>query len=216
MTPRNYSILTFIFLLISCNTSTNDKTKQVGTSDKFAGYPTVKASLNKKNISVNSNYFLLAKSTDSTVHLIWGNDTIKRTLNEEIDLRTAERLHKVWESNDYLILKYGTGSGVWINIILPLNNQEDVQEFGNGLCFDSIYNLLGIQQQGDTILFVQNLKTKERQYIIDKEHHCDAVLNNSCIDTIGIRNKKLYLKWVIPNNFADEKTVYEKTISLKL
>ena len=131
---------------------------------------------------------------------------MKRMYNEDLDLSpAAERLFIKWSNNDYLILEYWTGSGVWTDLVLPMNKKDKVQAFANGLCFDNIYNLLGIEQFRDTILLVENLKTKKKQYIIDKEHICDAPLNSSCIDSIAIKNKMLYIKWVVVKNYVDKK-----------
>jgi hypothetical protein len=185
-------------------------------TNQFDSYPTVKAALNKKVWISGKSYYLITKSTDSTIHLYWGNDTIKRVYQSDLQLWIAERLHKKWASKDYLILQYGTGSGSWMNIVLPFNPNEKIQEFSNGLCFDPANNLIGVEQYGDTILVVKNLKTNKLQYIIDKQHICDAASNNSCIDTVGIKNKLLYIKWATPNNFDENKKVYEKKIILHL
>ena len=185
--------------------------------NRIDDYTTVKEALNKKVWSSSKNYYSITKATDSTVHLIWGNGTLKRMYNEDLDSwPAAERLFIKWSNKDYLVLEYWTGSGVWVDLILPMNKKEMVQEFGNALCFDKVYNLLGIEHIGDTILSVENLKTRKTQYVIDKKHKCDGAFNSSCMDTVAIKNKILYIKWVVPNNYTDKKKTYDKKIKLQL
>jgi hypothetical protein len=74
----------------------------------------------------------------------------------------AERIHEEWNNNDYLILQYGTGTGAWQNLVLPLNKRESVQVFDNALSFDITHNLLAIEQFGDTVFTVYNLKTHQK------------------------------------------------------
>lgn len=186
------------------------------TSNQLDNYPAVKSALNKKNWTASKSYYLIAKATDSTIYLYWGNNSFKRRYNSELDLSSAEKLHVKWANKQYLILEYGTGSGVWIDIILPIDKEEKVQEFANGECFDKIYNLFTYQGYNDTIVIVRNLKTKTQQFIIDEEHKCDAVLNSSCIDAIEIKNKTLYIMWVTPNNFINKKKTYNKKIKLQI
>ncbi|CAN5137418.1 hypothetical protein BH11BAC6_BH11BAC6_00320 [soil metagenome] len=141
MTLRNcLNFLELLFLFV-CFIATKSNAQQ---TNPFDGYPTVKEALNKKVWTSNKSYYLITKSTDTTVHLFWGNDNMKRMFNEDLELWAAERLFKKWTSREYLILEYWTGSGVWLDLVLPLNKKEKVQEFGNGLCFDSINNLLGV------------------------------------------------------------------------
>ena len=212
-----FKYVNLILLVFSaCNNKTVNKKSENDSAIVSSDYPTVIESLGKKNISSNGNYFMLTKSTDSTVHLTWGNDTLKRMLPNDFDFRAAERLHEHWGNKDYLILQYGTGSGVWINNVLPLNNNEDADEFVNALYFDSVYNLLAIEKYNDTILSVVNLKTKAIQFIIEREHNCEAASNNSCIDSIAIKDRMIYLQWATPSKFSTEKKIFKKNIALKI
>jgi hypothetical protein len=212
MTSCNYlKFQSWLALLICLSTAV--PAQQV---DQIDGYPTVKEALNKKTWLPNKSYYFIAKSSDTTVHLFWGNNTMKRMFAENLDFSAAEKLHVKWLNNEFLILQYGTGSGVWMDIVLPLNKKEEVKEFNNAVCFDSVYNLLGVEGYEDTILLVKNLITKKQQYIIDRQHKCERASNNSCIDSIAIKDKLLYLKWAVPGAFADNKNVYVKKIKLQL
>jgi hypothetical protein len=110
----------------------------------------------------------MTKATDSTVFLYWGNDNLKRRYHFDVDLSSAEKRHIKWTSKNYLILEYGTGSGVWVDIALPIDKKEKPQEFVNGVCFDKTSNLFASEGYDDTILIVKNLKTKKEQFIIEK------------------------------------------------
>lgn len=204
------------FCLLSLWGCTSFAEAQEILKNKFDGYPTVKESLNKRIFVTEKSYYLLAKSSDTTVNIIWGNDTLKRVFFENIELPFAEKLHLSWVNNEYLILKHSTGSGSWINIIMPFNKTEDVQEFSNGLYFDSINNLFVTEQYGDTILLIRNLKSRDKQYIIEKEKPCESALNSSCIDNIRINNKQLYFRWIVPYKLSDKKVTQERKIPLHI
>lgn len=197
------------------DTSQQSKTKD--TSDYADLYPLVKQDLNKKNLSANgNNYYMLRQFSDSTAKITWGNDTINRVYDEPLDFMFAERLRLKWENENYMILDYNTGSGAWLNIVFPLNNKEQVQGFGNGLCFDKKYNLLVTEEFKDTLLEVHNLKTLQKQFIIEKEKPCNAATNDACIDTISISNKVLYYKLVTPNKYSDMKKSVEKHVRVTI
>jgi hypothetical protein len=84
--------------------------------------------------------------------------------------------------------------------VLPLRNQGKVRWIENGLYFDPVDNLLVSEQFqfSDTILIIENLLNNNRQFVVEKESPCQAVLNSACIDSISIIHKELLLKWVTP------------------
>jgi hypothetical protein len=172
--------------------------------------------LNKKTPSKNGSYFLLTQLSDSTAKINWGNDTLKREYEEPLDFMFVNRLSVKWENGDYLILDYFTGTNAWTNVALPLNKREQVQEFGNGLCFDEKDSYLVTQEVGDTIMAVHNLKTRQEQFIVEKQRPCESVMNYACLDTINIRDKVLYYKWVTPRTDITPNSKVEKRVRLKI
>ncbi|UOQ74699.1 hypothetical protein [Hymenobacter cellulosilyticus] len=97
-----------------------------------------------------------------------------------------------------MLLEYFTGSNAWPTLALPLNAQEPVGAFANGLCFDAKRNLLVTEQGwGDTILTVHNLKTQQEQHLIEEGRPCDAI---SCLDSASIDDGLLYYKWTVQNS----------------
>lgn len=200
-----------LFLLFLCKAVI----AKAQTADKFDGYPLLKEGLNKRNWTPAKSYYLMTKASDSTVHLYWGNDGLKRKYNADLDLRSAEKIHVQWANENYLILQYGTGSGVWVNIALPLDKEAKTHKFCNGIYFDEIDNLIVSEGYGDTILIAQNLKTGRKQFIIDKKHCC-TVYNSACVDEVTIKNKVLYVTWA-PDNCSDgKKKTYTKKVKLQL
>ena len=214
----------FVLTLVACSSGqqgnfyadTLQQTKTKDTSHYADLFPFLEQDLNKKNVTTNSNYYLLTQSTDSTVKITWGNDTIKRVYEEPLDFMFAERIRIEWNNKDYLILRYGVGSGAWETLAFPMNNKEQVQVFDNGLSFDTKNNLLATEHWQDTVLIVQNLETHQKQFIIERENPCDAAGSSSCIDTININNKVLYYKWTTPHKFSDKKSSIEKHVRLKI
>jgi hypothetical protein len=198
------------------STDTSQKSKPQDTSHYADLYPLVIQNLDKKHLGENGSYYMLSQFSDSAVKIIWGNDTIKRTYDEPLDFMFAERLRIKWENKDYLILDYNTGSGAWLNVILPLNNKEQVQVFDNGLCFDKKYNLFVTEKFDDTVLAVHNLRTQATQFVVEKEKPCDAATNDACLDTIGISNKLLYYKWTTPHKYSEKKSSVEKRVRVTI
>jgi hypothetical protein len=224
---RNYRMTLSKFLrlllliLVACSSGqqqnnlaadTLQKAKLQDTSHYADLYPLVIRDLNKKIVTENGSYYILTRFSDSTVKITWGNDKTKRIYDEPLDLMFAERLRVKWENNDYLILNYNTGSGAWLNVVMPLNNNEHVQEFNNGVCFDKHHNLFVTEEFSDTVLAVRNLKTQETQFVVEKDRPCDAASNNACLDTIGIDKKVLYYKWTTPYKYSEKKSSIEKRV----
>jgi hypothetical protein len=195
---------------------TLQKTKLRDTSNYADLFPLLIQNLNKKNTTENGNYYMLTKFSYSAVKIIWGNGTFKRVYAEPLDFMFAERLRVKWENKDYLILDYNTGTGAWLNLVLPLNNNEYTKAFNNGLCFDKKYNLFVTEEFADTILAVHNLKTQLTQFVIEKQKPCDAPTNEDCLDTIGISNKILYYRWTTPHKYSDKKSSVEKHVRVTI
>ncbi len=214
----------FVLTLAACSsgqqsnssTDTLHVARQQDTSHYADLYPLVIQDLNKKHVVGNGSYYTLTRFSDSAVKITWGNSTMKRTYNEPLDFMFAERLRVKWDNKDYLILDYNTGSGTWLNLVLPLNNKEPVQEFNNGLCFDKKYNLFVTEEFADTVLAVRNLKTRATQFVVEKERPCDAASIDACLDTIGISNKVLYYKWTTPHKYSDKKSSIEKRVRVTI
>jgi len=180
------------------------------TNSSLIEYPELQERLGKKEFTPQKNFFFLNKSSDSTCRVIWGNNKVTRSGADEIDFYLANRLHYQWENSKYLILKGGTGSGAWVNIVLPFDKSEKVKTFDNMLCFDPENNLVAFQYFDDTVLVVQNLKTYQKQYIVLENSTCEAASNLFCIDSVGIKNKELYLKWVTSNLANDSSRIFEE------
>jgi hypothetical protein len=199
------------------NSSNADTSLQLtDTSHDINQLSLLRQDLNKKHINESGSYYMLTKQSDSTIQVIWGNDTLKREYSEPLEFMFAERIHKQWSNNDYLILQYGTGTGAWQNLVLSLNSREPVQVVDNALSFDSAHNILAVEQFGDTVFTVYNLKTQQRQFIIERARPCGAAQNSACIDTVSVNNKELYYKWATPHRYSDRKRSLEKRVRLTI
>jgi hypothetical protein len=180
-------------------------------------HPWIRDSMNKKKLTPNGNYYLLNLHSDSMFTITWGNNKLQRTYEEPIDLMFLERLSVSWESKDYLVLDYSTGSNAWTNIVLPLNEKQSTQTYANALCFDKEYNLLVTENNSDTVLTIHNLKTLNMQYIVEKNSGCTSPDKTACLDTaIEIRNKVLYYRWITPEQSAKKQQSIERKVSITL
>ena len=181
-------------------------------------------SLNKKHLTQNGNYYIFLRCSDTTFKITWGNDTIRRTYDRPLTFVVVDRLWVKWENQDYIILDYGIGSGVWENIILPLNNKEQAQAFYNGLCFDKDNNLftiagrpwseIGPVYYNDTVLTLKNLKSQQLQFAVEKEKHNTDILLS--IDSVRIKDKLLYYEWATPSRYDDNKRVVARRIQVTI
>ena len=169
--------------------------------------------LNKKNSS-KYGYYMFTRSTDSTVNLIWGNDTFSRQIVESTDTRILQRISLMWESPDFLILQYGTGSQEWINIALPLNKTGKDLAFSDGFDFDSVRNMVFCPGFVDTALIVRNLRTGQSQNVIQKGIRCGAANYMNCIVGVSIDSGYIYYTWQPDLDKEDE--AYERTTKLRL
>lgn len=179
-------------------------------------FPSVIQDINKKHSAKNGSYYMFTQFSDSSVKITWGNKNIKRVYDEPLDFMFAERISIKWQNKDYLILDYFTGSGAWTNVALPLNSDEKVQEFANGLYFDKKDNYLITEEVGDPILSVHNLKTQKEQFVSELYRPCESSSNSACIETISIHNKVLHYKWVTPRTDLSPNTKYERQVPLKI
>lgn len=217
-------LLLLVLTISACSSEHRNKahadiSQQTATKDtsRYADlYPLVIQNLNKKNVTQNGSYYMLTQFSDSTLIITWGNDTIKRVYDKPLDFMFAERLRIEWDNKDYLILRYSVGSMAWMTVAFPINSKEQVQVFDNGLSFDPKNNLLAREHWQDTVLIVQNLKTHQKQFIIEKEKPCGAIGSSYCIDSININNKVLYYKWVTPHKLGDKKKTIDKRIRLTI
>ena len=198
--------MTLLMFISACSYLARNKLNNTSLSD----YPELQEKLGKKDFTPKNNFFLLEQSSDSTCRITWGNNEVTRNTQEEIDFNLARRLHYQWENTEYLILKGGTGSGAWLNFVLPFSKSEKVKTFDNLLCFDPENNLVASQYFNDTVLVVQNLKTDQKEYIVLKDTPCEAASNLYCIDSIGIKNRELYLKWATKYLENDSSRIFEE------
>jgi hypothetical protein len=210
--PSKFMRFLFFLILLTYLLPTKSNAQK---ADPFDSSPLLKSSLNEKIWNTGKSYYLMTKASDSTVHLYWGNDNFKRKYFTDLDIRSAEKLEAKWTNKNYLVLEYGTGSGVWVNIVLPIDTKEKPIEFCNGIYFDKVGNLFVSEGYGDTILIVHNSKTKREQFIIDKRHCCSA-FNDVCLGSVEIKDKVLYTTWTPDNCTDDKKKAYEKKVRLKI
>lgn len=123
----------------------------------------------------------------------------------------ANRLYTEWENSDYVILKGGTGSGAWINIVLPFERFEKVKMFDNMLYFDPESNIVAYQYFSiDTVLVVESLKTEQKQFIVLSDTRCGAASNLYCMDSVIINDNELYFKWATPYLSSDSSRIFEE------
>jgi hypothetical protein len=166
----------------------------------------------KINSTKFGNSWQLIKTSDSTFKIQWtSNSRIKETTSE-FETHLSERFHVVMENADFIALRAERGSDAWFDIYLPLNENEPAFSLENPLAYDEINNFVAVEELGDTILKIINLKTKHEQPIIEKSNPCSSAFNHYCINSISFSNGSLHYKWTTPNKIDSNKYVEKKVI----
>jgi hypothetical protein len=212
-----------------------DSTKAEG--DYRSEYRIIKDRINTKIAASNGNYFIMTIDSQRIMYFSWGNDTIQRMDTVSYMLYVAERIGIVYSTKDYLILHYSTGSDTHLSLIFPMNRGEPAQICENMFCFDIENNLLVTEYWGgyilpnkvpdqnnfpDTIIAVTNLKTRQNQFIIEKQRLCGSPMWHYCIDSISVANKVLSYDWITPHKIpskredAPKKTKTKKRIRITI
>lgn len=208
--------LALVLLMSACTLPKEESNKGSTKPVPLEQFNFVKDELNKKILVDRENYYKLRIASDTTVQLSWGNSSFEKTYEDPIEIIFAERLRVQWKNKDYIILRYGTGTGAWTNIVLPLNKEENAKVFNNALCFDKDFNLLGTEELSDTVFIVHNLKTNNKQFIVEINNPCESASSTACVDTIGIKDKILYYRWITPHKYSSNKTAFERQIQIKI
>ena len=132
--------------------------------------------------------------------LIWGNSEFKNSQIFDNFILDKEKIHVEYKNNDFIILKRGTGSDAWINLILPIKKNAKVLEKDQILAFDSVKNI-AIRQNYNSEKFpfqLINLKTLEIDSIRFDTKNCESTNIIYCIDKIYFTENTLYINWTIP------------------
>lgn len=158
------------------------------------------------------NTWQLIKTNDSTFKIHWSSNNIARETTSEFDSFLSERFHLVMENADFIALRAGTGSDTWFDVYLPLKAKEKEFSLQNSLAYDDKNNFVAVEEIGDTIMQIVNLKTKKRQPIIEKPNSCSSAFNHYCIKSVSFSNGILLYKWITPNNIDNDKYVEKKVI----
>lgn len=132
--------------------------------------------------------------------LIWGTSEFKNYQIFDNFVLDKEKIHVEYKNNDFIILKRGTGSDDWINIILPIKKNAEVVRINQILAFDSIKNIAVSQNYNSEEYPFQliNLKTLEKDSIKFDTKNCESANIIYCIDKIYFAKNTLFINWTTP------------------
>jgi len=206
---------------VSCNVkqATHDDhevTSKKDSVDLMSLYPELAERINKNETTPLNNYFKLTTETDSTCRIEWGNKNIKKKTKVDYNFNIARRFHLDWESDKYLVLKSGTGTGAWFSLFLPLDSSAQESTIENTLTKDEKRNLVVAEQfpGTDTIMYIFNLETKRTQFIMD-DKKCETFYH-LCLDTVMLTKTQLYYKWSTPHKYMDNPKTVERRLEIKI
>ena len=108
-----------------------------------------------------------------------------------------------------------TGSDTWLDIILPLTKNADLNYYENCLAVEKEKGIVVYEYPSeDSILIAENISTKKKQIIGKNWLKCSSAFYHYCIDSISIKNNLLYIEWVVPNRIDKPNKKETKRIKL--
>lgn len=157
--------------------------------------------------SPNGN-FILYHVTNNSAFIEYGNKSFHRLLPEKYDCDIADSRipHFEWDNHNFIVLRYGCGSPCWGILILPLDSEKPVRNIMFEMAFDSLNNLVGyLDCENYNSLIIENLKTNQASRIDFpfKTDHGEFI--GYWIDSIVIKDQKLYYRYSDPNDDNKEK-----------
>ena len=197
--------------------STQAKSQIEDCLTQYSGYDTVSSNGNFIKYHLKYEYLTKYHIKNNYVSLEYGNRSFHRFLKEKFECQTADsRIPSLeWDNNDFICLRYGCGSPCWGVLILPLDSTDSARNIMYELAFNTPDNLI-VYLDNDHYekIVVENLKSKVKQ-VIEVPLKCDAAFLGACIDSISIKNKELYYRFAVPNNFDNNKKLTEFRIKIK-
>jgi hypothetical protein len=200
------TILIIMFITIS---STLTKGQVDNCLKQFSRYDT---------ISANHN-FLQYHITDNSAFIEYGSYSFHQALPDKYDCQIPDSwIPKFeWDSRDFIVLKYACGSPCWGILVLPLDSVNPKRNIMYEMAFDSINNLV-VYLGGDNYdcLIIENLKTHQARRIDFpfKTDHGEFI--GYWIDSISIKDNKLYYKYSDPNDNNNKKTHTEVKVDINI
>jgi hypothetical protein len=177
--------------------------------EQFSWYDTTTA---------NGN-FIMYHVANKTATIEYGNKSFKRSLPDKYDCQIADAWipHFEWDTHDFMVLKYGCGSPCWGILILPFDSIIPVRNLMYEMAFDSANNLVVyLDCNNYSCLIIENLKTSQamRVELPFKTDHGEFI--GYWIDSISIKDKKLYYQYSDPNDNNESKTHTSVKIDINL
>ncbi len=140
----------------------------------------------------------LPMSQDSyKVH--WGNKDIQRNLDLYSGGAPNHFAYYEAENDKFIILKAGCGMPCWFAVFLPLDSIKSAFEIQMPEAYDLTNNLVAYNGYQDTIVWVENFLTRHKVPILG--HNCGSAFNGSCIDSISVKDRVLYIHYLIEDDF---------------
>jgi hypothetical protein len=166
--------------------------------------------------TIKGNYLLYHVKNDS-VTLEYGNKSIHRLFPYKIECEIADsRIPGYeWDSQDFIVLRYGCGSPCWGVFVLPLDSINSIRNIMYEMAFDPDNNevcYLGFEKYDN--LIVENLKTKKSIIVLLPFKSDHGEFMGAWIEDVTIKNNKLYYRYSDPNVDYDKRKSTEVTIDI--
>lgn len=217
---RTASILTISvvsIVVVACEPQSTDKTKVERTLPKEP-LPEISTWNDTNSYLQNVIDIKVLPLSDTSFCFKWGNKTFQSQSQPfPNSLFNYHPLQLAWTSESYVALYLDTGSDTWLHVIFPLKASSEVRVYGNPLAYDKASDIVVFENYfgiGDTILIAENIKSGQRQFILNSGTACASAINHYCIDSIHINNRHLYLEWFPETGGKGKKTIFNIPLNL--
>jgi hypothetical protein len=152
--------------------------------------------------------FIMYHVANNSAFIEYGNKSFHRSLPDKYDCQTADSwIPKFqWDTYDYMVLHYGCGSPCWGILVLPLDSLTPIRNIMYDMAFDSINNQVAyLGCDNYNCLIIENLKTLKARRIDFPFKTDHGEFMGYWIDSISIKDNKLYYLYSDPNDNNVEK-----------
>lgn len=218
-TIKFYFALISLLILVSCSQEVvveNSEFIEVNESEPIADWPILDTSKRQ----IEHGYYQFMLEPDSTIRIAWGNESF-RNISQE----TFEWDWFFWKvqdaflmsTKDYFVMRYGTGSDTWIDIVFLWKANANEQYFNEVLAYDYENPIMVCAGHGEvTVMHICNFLTKNEQVVLRNHPECESAMMWHCIDSISFSNGFLFYRWNESANKKDKSTLVDRRVKLKV
>jgi len=214
-----YIALIGFFSLASCSQELVVETSELiaeNETDLIADWPILDTSKRQ----IEHGYYQFIMQPDSTIRIAWGNESFRNISKEFFEWdwffwKVQDAF--LMSTKDYFVMRYGTGSDIWTDIVFLWKPNSQEQYFNEVLAYDYEKPIMVCAGNGEvTIMHICNFLTRKEQVVLRNHSECESAMQWYCIDSISLSNGFLYYRWNETANEQDKSTLIERKVKIKV